>query len=92
MDAVTVRDVRNYDGDVPTRGSLGKSLILAPDGAHVAGLRPLRCGAVFSAELPARRASPLPWMLNSSRPLLIQFLTPQSEPRLVARSRGYLGP
>lgn len=42
MDTVTVRDVRNYDGDVPTRGPLGESLILAPDGAHAAGLRPLR--------------------------------------------------
>lgn len=42
MDTVNVRDVRNYDGDVPTRGPLGESLILAPDGAHAAGLRPLR--------------------------------------------------
>lgn len=35
----------------------GESLIVTRDGAHVAELRPLRRGAVSSAELIARRTS-----------------------------------
>jgi prevent-host-death family protein len=55
MSSVTVRDLRNNDGDVLDRVVRGESFVVTRDGAPVAELAPLRRRSAPAAELIARR-------------------------------------
>ena len=52
---VTVRDLRNHDGEVLRRVERGERIVVTRDGAAVAELRPLPRRSVSPTELIRRR-------------------------------------
>lgn len=59
MDTITVRELRNHDGEVLDRVARGESVVVTRDGTEVAELTPRRRRTRPASELiAARRALP----------------------------------